>query len=205
MPRKRTPDDRNSVLENGRREVRRKYRSSKQIKKSRKIALGEQGHLENMTIILKIAGYTNTQIGQIVNLSRGQVKKLLAEPNVAEQMASLLEALPAAALDLMQSYSIEAVQTIADVMRTSPEWKARMEAAREILDRTGLPKVTKSEAQVYRTEEHLTTFSNDGIIEALRNASPEVQETAAQMMEGIENLLAQHGEEIADEESDDDS
>lgn len=170
--------------------VQRKYKVN--LKTRRKLLPGEIEHVENTVIVLKLAGYTGSQIATVVGISRGQVREILAEPSVAERLIKLREALPAAALELLQGYMIEAVQAIVDVLRTEQDSKYVLQAASEILDRAGLPKASKQER--HSVNEEKTTFTDDGIVERLRQAPPEVQEEAAQIIERLEVLLAVEAE-----------
>lgn len=87
---------------------------------------------------------------------------------------------------------IEAVQAIVDVMRVADDHGVVLKAASEILDRTGLPKTSKQER--HNTNEDAITVTDDGIVDRLREASPEVQEEAAQLVERLESLLAASAE-----------
>ncbi len=166
--------------------VRRKYK--KNLALTRKFLPGEREHVIDMVIILKIAGYERSQICRVLNIATTQVQELLADPEVSEKLIALRKALPAAALDLLQDYTIEAVQTLVDIMRSSTDDKITLQAVSEILDRTGLGKATKQER--HQINESRTVFTDDGIIEQLRKASPEVQEQAAQVIEQLEALLS---------------
>jgi hypothetical protein len=162
---------------------------------------GEKDHIKDMVIVLKLSRYSNTQIGSVVGISRGQVKELLIEEDVAERLQSLQENLPGAALELLQGYSIEAVQAIVDVMRSSLDDGMILKAASEVLDRTGVSKVSKSEANVHNVNENKTTIGADGdLMEALRQLPPDKQEEAAQMIENLESYLAEETEKKGQEE-----
>ena len=141
-----------------------------------------------MVIVLRLAGYERSQIARAVNLGLSQVTALLAEPEVAEKLLTMRKALPQAALELLQDYMIEAVQTVVDVMRMGTDEKIVLAAAGEILDRGGLSKASRQER--HQVTETRTTFTDDGIVEKLRQASPEVQEQAAQVIENLEQLLS---------------
>lgn len=171
--------------------IRRRYK--KNLTLSRKLLPGELPYVEDMVLVLKLAGYNNTQVGQVIGLSHTQVNEILGNPKVSEKMISLRAALPQAALDLMQGYMIEAVQTIVDVMRTELDNKLVLQAAGEILDRSGLSKASRQER--HQINEQRTTLTDDGLIERLRAASPEVQEQAAQAIEALESLLTDKAEE----------
>lgn len=181
------PEDRNSTLEKQRQGVRRKYRVNK---KKRRVNFepGEEDHLKAISVILKIAGFSNTQIGASVGVTRGQVGDWLKEEKIQKLYLSTLEAIPAAAKDLLQTYSIEAVHAIADVMRTSQDDKMILEAAKDILDRSGLPKASRSE--VDKNETHKVEVGIDQEqISSLRDLPPHLQEEAAQMFENLETSL----------------
>jgi hypothetical protein len=141
--------------------------------------------IEDMVIVLKIAGYSQTQIARVVGISVEQVKGMLRTVSVRERLVTTRMALSKAAIELLEGYTIEAVQVIVDIMRTSGEDKLVLQAAGEILDRAGIPKASKQE----RVSEQRTVITDDGIVEKLRTASPEVQEQAAQVIEQLEQLL----------------
>ena len=204
MPRKSTPIERASKGKNEVKRIRRKYKTN--LSKSRKFLPGEEDHVVNMVIILKVAGYSNTQAAQIVGMGRHQIAELLKNTAVQERLVELRAALPQAALDLMQGYMIEAVQAIVDVMRSSQDDKHVLAAAAEILDRGGMPKSSRQE----RLSENVdrTTFTDDGIVDRLREAPPEVQEKAATMIESLEKLLTEYADVVVgegDEEEADES
>jgi hypothetical protein len=158
--------------------------------------------VQSLVVTFTIAGYTPTQISKIIGISRGKVRGILDEPETAELMDKTIQGLTEAASELLESYSLEAVQAIADVMRASDDDGMILKAAAEILDRSGLPKASRSEQKIHKTNEELTTISDAGMLEALREMSPEIQEQAAQLVEQLENLTAEAAmDEVRDEES----
>ena len=199
----RRPEQRAASIDRYRTRIRRQYR--KDVSRGRRVRLGEQEHVVNLVVIFTIAGYNPTQIAQTLGITRGKVKFYLDQPETVELMDRILTGLTAAARSLLESYSIEAVQTIADVMRSSDDDKMILQAASEILDRSGLPKASRTEKKVHQTREELTTITDDGIVDQLREASPELQEKAAVLVEQLEGLLAQAAGETeeVDEPTDD--
>lgn len=187
MARVRRPEDRNSVIDQGRKRVRRKYKLNP---KKRRVVFeqGEENHLKTIAVILKVAGFTHSQIGASVGVTRGQIGDWLNEPKTKQLFLDTLDAIPAAAKELLQTYSIEAVHAIADVMRSSTDDKMILEAAKDILDRSGLPKATKSEIDRQDTKK-LEFGVNSEDLTALRDLPPHLQEEAAQLMEDLENSL----------------
>ena len=199
MPRREaTPNRRASEAKKDVDRVRRRYK--KNVNRQARLLPGEIPAVKNMVAILHVAHYPKTQIARIIGISRDQVKEFLDSPEVAEMVVTIRDGLPTAALELMEGYMIEAVQAIVDVMRVSTDDAVVLRAASEILDRTGLPKVSKQER--YQTNEEKTTFTDDGIVEALREASPEIQEQAAQLIEQLEGLLAKASTETVEEAGD---
>lgn len=174
--------------------VRRRYK--KNVNRQSRLLPGEIPAVQNMVAVLHIAHYPKKQIARIIGISRQQVSEFLDDPGVAEMVVTLREGLPAAALELMEGYMIEAVQAIVDVMRVAEDDGIVLKAASEILDRTGLGKISKQER--HQINEEQTTITDDGLIDRLREASPEIQEQAAQVVEQLENLLAKAASEAED-------
>jgi hypothetical protein len=88
---------------------------------------------------------------------------------------------------------LEAVQAVADVMRSSESDDMILKAAGDILDRGGVPKSSRGERKVI-TEDKITIGTEEGLLEALRQLPPDKQEEAAQMIENVENFLHQQAE-----------
>jgi predicted RNA-binding Zn ribbon-like protein len=157
----------------------------------------EESFLKEEAIILKLAGFNNKQIGDAINISREQVSDWLNEPEQISKFAKLTQAIPAAARQLLQTYSVEAVAAIVDVMRHSEDDKFILEAAKEVLDRTGLPKATRQEIQSEKTERVEFGADESQLVE-LRQLPPELQEEAAQAMEELQDHLKQLSERAKD-------
>lgn len=165
--------------------IRRQYK----LNTSRRIKLlpAEVPHVEQMIVVLKLANYSQVQMAKIIGISRDQVKEILEQPKINEEIVVLRSKIPEAALELLQDFMIEAVMVLADVMRTSNDDKLRMSAAEALLDRGGVVRVSKQER--LQINEDKTTFTDSGIVEKLREAPPEIQEEAAQLIESLESLL----------------
>lgn len=181
-----SPEQRAASKEREGQKIRRKYKRNLTL--SRKLLPGEREHVESMIVVLRLAGYEKTQIARVIGISLQQVTDLLADPVVTEKLVTLRKTLPQAALDLLQGYMIEAVQTLVDIMRMAEDDKIVLAAAGEILDRSGLAKASRQER--HQINEQRTVFTDDGIVERIRQASPEVQEQAAQVIENLEALLS---------------
>jgi hypothetical protein len=96
--------------------IRRKYK--KDVHKHVKLLPVEQQYVGHMVVVLKVAGYSRTQIAKIAGVSKGQVKTYLEDPQITEMIEILRANLPAAAIDLMQGYLLEGVLVLVEVMRS---------------------------------------------------------------------------------------
>lgn len=185
--RRKNPEDRAEERTKEIERIRRKYR--KGLKIDKKLVPGERKQIEDMVIVLKLAGYERTQIARIIGISLGQVREMIAAPGFTERLVKIRSTLTQSALDLLQGYTIEAIQTIVDIMRMADDDKVVLAACSEILDRAGIVKASRQER--LQVNESRLTVTDDGILEKLRDASPEVQEQAAQVIEQLESLLEQ--------------
>ena len=187
-----TPEGKAAKLQEQKKAVTRKYKTN--VTRRRKFNFeGEEELVIDMIIFLKIANYSNTQIAMIVGVSKGQVAKYLDDGNVQKRYISLKAKLPEAAFALGQAYLIEAVQAVANVMRTTDDDSVVLKAAGEIFDRFGIPKVSRTEMK--NPEESGDEHPVDKtLMDRIRAASPEVQQGVAELQEmfetGIEQLLA---------------
>lgn len=191
-----TPDHRAADTKREVVRIRRKYNVT--IDKTHKLLPSEIRHVENMVVILKVAGYTRVQMAKVIGISKGQVKSILDKPEISEEIGVLREALPRASLELIQNYMIEAIMAIVDVLRTAGDDKIVLQAAGELLDRGGIPKASRQER--HQVNEDRTTFTDEGLLERLRDAPVEVQEKAAQMIEEFEKLLGDFADREAESE-----
>jgi len=197
LPPRSTPSSRAAAADRQLSKVRRRYKIN--LGAQKKLLPGEIPHVIDMVIVLKLAGYSQIQIARTIGISREQTAEFLKSPVVAEKLVSLRKALPQAALDLIQGYMIEAVQVFVEIIRTEPDNKIRAQAAAEILDRGGLPKASKMER--HNVNEERMTFTDEGIVDRLRDLPVEVQEKAAQMIEQLESMLSEAATDIIKKET----
>jgi predicted transcriptional regulator len=149
---------------------------------------GEEARQKNLAIFLKLAEprTSYTAIAGKIGETKTTVRKWFTEdPYVREQYEWLLHNLTEGALDFIRTMQIEAVATLATLMRFGSE-RYMLEAAKEILDRGGAMKVAKSEVSTTKTEVHSW---DDSLVERIRSLPEDRQEEAAQMIEQIEAFL----------------
>jgi hypothetical protein len=189
QPRKgRTPENRaTEIVLKQRKRVRRGFRENT---KKRKRYPGEIQFKQDMGIILALAGYTHKEIALSLGESKNTVGEWMREPAVQEKFLEISEALPEAAKTLLETYQIEAVHAMVDVLRSSEDDKIILEAAREILDRGGNPKTSRTESK--QSKHETFEISDDDFLSKLRMLPPEKQEEAAQMIEDLSEFLARN-------------
>jgi hypothetical protein len=182
----RTPENRAAQLVTKQRSrIRRKYKEN--TKKNRKRFPGEISFKQDMAIILALAGYSHKEIALSLGENRNIIGEWMNDPAVKEKFIALSEELPESAKMLLETYSIEAVHTLVDLMRTSEDEKIIMDCAKEILDRGGNPKLSRTETKQTRKEE--LEISDGDFLSKIRELSPEQQEVAAQMIEDVTNFI----------------
>lgn len=178
------PLKRAAVVKKEIRTIRRRYRIPP---KTKKFSPGEEEAVKFQIVVLKLAGYSQTQIAAALGVTRAQVGNFLDEPPQQELLVDLRRRIAGAALELLEIFTIESLMTIVDVMRTSEFDDLRLKAAAEILDRAGIPKTSRQERKVEQEEKH--TLTDEGIVDALRALPPEKQEEAARMLEQVEEFV----------------
>jgi hypothetical protein len=195
---RRNPEDRARATHKQIKSIRRRYKTN--IRTRRHYVAGEADAIGVSVAVMKIAGFSNIQIAQVLGISRGQVAEHLDDPRTSDLLVTLRVNLTNAALELLETYTIEAILALVNILRTAQDDKVVIQAAAEILDRAGIPKVSRSERKI--ESEETTTFTDDGIVDAIRQLPPEAQEEAAKMIEQLESFLTENSderEEVEDE------
>lgn len=148
---------------------------------------------------LKAADFSYRYIGEALGVSVDVTKKWFAdeELNLASRVLKIQDDYVQGAVKLLKTYAIELVEMLIEIARTTPDDKIAVQAITEAFDRMGLTKVNKSESAasvVNRTVEEVEITDKAGMIEKLRSAPPEVQAKAAEHMEALLSLTAEHVE-----------
>jgi hypothetical protein len=152
---------------------------------------GEMQHKKQLAAILKVAGFETNYVAATLNEEHTTIANWLKEPGTLEFYHYALEHLTESALLLLRTYAIDAIETIAEIMRSSVDETVALKAATEILDRIGVVKASRVES--HQVQEKRTTLTDDGIVESLRKLTPEQQEEAAQMVEQLEKMVNENG------------
>jgi len=188
--------ERLNIIHKNRTELARAFKAPPTVKKGGEFLPGDDLKNKNLAIFLKIAQprVSYTQIAAQIGETKTTVRKWFADdPHVREQYEWLLHNLTEGALEYLRTYTLEAVATLVSLMRFGSE-KYMLEAAKEILDRGGLAKVTKQEVSTNKTETHTW---DETLVERVRELPEEQQEKAATMIEEVEAFLESHEKEAA--------
>jgi hypothetical protein len=188
-------DQRLEIIHKHQRDLRKQLNRDLTSKKAQKRLPGEENLKKNMAIFLKVGvpGISYKEISARIDETKTTVKKWFTEdPYVREQYELISKALKDSALELMELYAIEAVETLVLLMRFGSE-KIMMDSAVQILDRIGIAKLTKTEAEITNTKKHKWEDQSE-LLEQIRNLPPDRQEEAISVLEGLQKVLG--GEEV---------
>lgn len=173
--------------------LRRRLNKEVKVKKKNPHLPGEEMLKKNTAVLLKI-GVPNISYNEIADRI-GETRKTVkdwfkTDVDVKDFYDWALNNLKEGSLELMKTYSLEAVETLVVLMRFGSE-KYMFEAAREILDRVGVPKVNRTEIERTDTTDH-RWGDKDQLVAQIRALPIERQEEAIEAMEKFEELLAQN-------------
>jgi transposase len=181
-----------------RRQARRKFKAKTTPSKGKSRFHGEIEFKQEIAAILSVAGYTQSQIAASLGESKGTIKNWAAKPEFQKAYNAITGALSESAKTLLRTYNIEAVQTLVMLMRTAEDDKIILDAAREILDRGGLPKASRVEQEAPAPP---PPPLKDDFEEMFKKLPPEQQEMYLQMQEEAQRIIRSQAEEEEANES----
>lgn len=152
---------------------------------------------QDVACYLKAMDFSYGYIAESLGVSKDVLKKWFTndELGMQERVAQIRESYTAGAIKLMKTYAIELVEMVMEIARTTDDEALVLKIAVEMWDRMGIAKVNKSEsitAQTIREEHEIDITDKSGLVDALRHAPPEVQARAAEAMEELMALTAEH-------------
>lgn len=188
-----------ATLEQQRQDIRRRYkrgpRAEKRIASDESLSEVERAVKQETAAFLKAAGFSHGYIGEALGMSRGAVRKWFEDGELQKRVITIQTDFLDGAVKLLRTYAIELVEILVNVARTAEDPKIVIQAATEALDRMGLAKVNKSESAASITERREVDITDkSGLVEALKDAPPDVQQRAAEHMEELFALTAEHTE-----------
>jgi hypothetical protein len=183
-------------IEDIRQDVKKRYRQG--TKKHRELVNwnslteAEKWLMQERACLLKAAGFSYTYIAEAVASTRGVVKGWFEQPAMQTRVAEFQKDFIDGAVKLVKTYAIEIFEMLMDIARDGTiDPKVRIQAMTELLDRMGLAKVNKSESAVTKKSE-VDITDKTGLMAAMTDAPPEVQQEMAAKLEEAFALAAEH-------------
>jgi hypothetical protein len=130
-----------SAVEN--KEISRK--TKKPVKLNEAKSQAEIAHKKNLAMILQIATYTPSQIASTLGEKVSTVRTWRKDPAFQKAYEDSLKVISGAAKEYMETLTIEAVKRMGELMRQHDDPQLALSAAKEILDRGGMPKISRNE------------------------------------------------------------
>lgn len=201
MPRKRTATSRLDSLEKRRKKVEKKIVAAPQKRTVHEEMEGEREWKMQMAVIYKVAGYSHTEISDVLGVTRGTVSKWFEDKEIQAYYKYVLEHLQEGALTLMRTYLVAAIKRVYQLMMQDDDRRIALDAAKEIFDRGGLPKMSRIEKheEIDGEVKHKHHFSGRVEIENIEQLTPDQQKQLADVYEQADAILAEaaaNGEEI---------
>lgn len=194
MPRKRA-----ASLQEQRTDIRKRYRRGKKVERTLRgeDTLSQTERAVKLEIVchLKAMDFGHKYIAEAVSVSPTTINRWLSDAAAQERVMEICDDFVAGAVKYLKTYAIELIEMLMELARVTEDDRVALQAITEALDRIGITKVNKSEsvsAQTIREEIDLTDKA--GLVNALRNAPPEVQAKAAEKMEELLAITAEHTE-----------
>lgn len=146
--------------------------------------------------LLSAANFSEAYIADALGTTRGVVNGWFKnDDRMHPRVLQIKDEMTSGALKLLRSYLLEAVEMLMDLARSTDDEVLAARILQDFLDRGGISKVNKSEsvsAQEIRQTSEVDIVDKSGLIDSLREAAPEVQMKAAEKMEELLALAAEH-------------
>lgn len=186
-----------SSLDKQRQDVKKRYkhgtRAQKRIVGEDALSAVELATKKEAACFLKAADYPYNYIGEALHMTRGTVRRWFEDDAMRERVAEIQQDFVDGGVKLLKTYAIELIEMLVEIARSDIDPKVRITAITEALDRMGLAKVNKSESAVSKTEKReVDLVDKTGLVEAMREAPPEVQQVMAKKLEELQTLASEH-------------
>lgn len=187
-----------ATLEDQRADVKKRYvhgpRSRREVVNFESLSEVEQAVKKEAACFLKAADYSMSYIAEALGTTRGTVRGWFdSDPQMRVRVAEIQKDYVNGAITLLKTYAVELIEMLVNIAREATDPKVRIQAITEALDRMGLSKVNKSEsAAVVENRSTVDITDKSGLVAAMKDAPPEVQQAMAQKAEEMLALAAEH-------------
>jgi hypothetical protein len=142
--------------------------------------------------VLKAVGWSWKYISDTLNIQTSLVKSFADDDEWNEMLAKVSNDIVTAAADHLRRSSIDLMEMLIDLARSTLDPAIKLKAIEAGLDRVGLAKVNKSESKVtkdeHKSETHEHAFSQQ-FLERLEGMPVETQQKLASLMAEADQLL----------------
>lgn len=167
-----------------------------QKRKQRKVTNEDELDVAQLTwkkhyaVFLKAADYSYGYISDALGVTRSIVKHWFEDPEMRTAVEKVQNDTVEGAIDFLKRRSIELVELLLEIARTTEDPSVRLRAVVEGLDRIGMAKVNKSESRVLSESNEKHEFSPE-FFERLEGLPLETQQKLAGMAEEMETIISQ--------------
>lgn len=119
-------------------------RGIRKKKLNKAVSPDEIRHKQDIAVFLKLATYSHSEIAGALGERKHTVKLWFKEPRVIKLYEESLESITGAAKTFLETLSINAVKRLGELVNHHDP-KIALDAIREVLDRGGLPKLSRVE------------------------------------------------------------
>jgi hypothetical protein len=186
-----------ATLEEQRANIRKRYkhgtRARKRLVNVESLTDVERAAKKEAACYLKAADYSFSYIADALGLSSSGVRKWFEDEGMRVKVAQIQADYVDGAVKLLKTYAIELIEMLVEIARSDVDAKTRITAITEALDRMGMSKVNKSQSAVVSTERtEVDLTDKTGLLEAMRDAPPEIQQEMARKMDEMMALAGEH-------------
>jgi hypothetical protein len=150
---------------------------------------------KDYAVFLKAADYSYGYISDALGVGRSMVKHWFEDEEMRQRVVTVQNDTIEGAINFLKRRSIELIELLLDIARTTEDPAVRLRAVTEGLDRIGMAKVNKSESRVLSESKEEHEFSPE-FFERLEGLPLETQQKLAGMAEEMETMIkSQRGKE----------
>lgn len=184
-------------LEQQRHDIKKRYkhgaRSRREVVNFDSLSDVEKAAKKEAACFLKAADYSYTYIADALGTTRGTVKSWFEDEAMRAHVYEIQQDYIEGAVKLLKTYAIELIEMLVEIARSDIDAKVRIQAITEALDRMGLSKVNKSASAVVNTNRSEVDITDKtGLLAAMSEAPPEIQQEMARKLEDALALASEH-------------
>lgn len=136
---------------------------------------------------LKASDYSYSYIADNLGVTKRMVKTWFEDETMQKRVESIRADMISGAISLGQTYTIEAVEGIAEIARRTDDDNIALRAWNDLLDRFGIAKVSKSQSVATKRKE--VAITDGGLLEKIEGMPLETQQALAALAEEAETMI----------------